>query len=258
MKNRTILGVVCLLAALLVVFVLAPALARLQDGRTTIVRMVRSVEKGHLITSSDLEEVEVGAYNLPDKVLKKADAVEGKYAAVDLRPGDWLLTSKLTETPDSASDVFRLLNGDKRAISVTVSSFASGLSGKLENGDVVSVAVTENGETFVPPELTYVKVITSTTQKGIDKDEQNVKEDGSVDAPVTVTLLVNETQELLLAGYEHSAKIHFILVFRGENNAANVFLEAQEAYFRPATEPSGSEDADTNPEESAETEGKAK
>lgn len=242
MKNRTVLGVVCIALALLAVFVLAPWLTKMQDGRKTIVRMIRSVEKGHLITASDFELAEVGGYNLPDKVLTKAASVEGKYASVDLRPGDWLTNGKLTDTPDSASDVFRMLNGDKRAISVTVSNFASGLSGKLENGDIVSVCVTKDGQTFIPPELTYVKVITSTTQKGIDKDAQETKEDGSVDAPVTVTLLVNERQELLLAEYEQKAKMHFTLVFRGESNAANAFLQSQEKYFSPAGQEDVSDD----------------
>ncbi len=231
MKNRTLLGVLCLVCALLLVFVAAPLLTRLQDGRTAVVRMVRSVEKGHLITESDVELAEVGAYNLPGLVLKDLSAAVGQYASVDLRPGDLLLTSKLTDRPDSASDIFRLLNGEERAVSVTLPNYAAGLSGKLENGDIVSVCVTENGETFVPPELTYVRVITATTGKGVDKDAQSQKEDGSADAPATVTLLANDQQEILLVSYEHTAKIHFSLVFRGEANAAQIFLDAQAAYF---------------------------
>ena len=251
MKNRTILGVLCLIAALLTVFGLAPLLTRLQDGRTNVVRMVRSVDKGHLITESDVETVEAGAYNLPDRLVKDASAVVGKYASVDLRPGDWVLTSKLTETPDSASDVFRMLNGEKRAVSVTVSGFAAGLSGKLENGDIVSVCVVAGGETFVPPELTYVRVITATTGKGIDKDEQTAGEDGSTDAPATVTLLVNEEQEKLLVHYDHTAKIHFALVFRGEANAAMKFLEAQNAYFETESE-TAEDESETAAEEESE------
>ncbi|MBR4466974.1 MAG: hypothetical protein IKS34_01590, partial [Clostridia bacterium] len=68
------------------------------------------------------------------------------------------------------------------------------------------------------------------------------KEDGSVDAPVTVTLLVNERQELLLAEYEQKAKMHFTLVFRGESNAANAFLQSQERYFSPAGQEDVSDD----------------
>ena len=250
MKNRTLLGVLCLVCALLLVFVAAPLLTRLQDGRTSVVRMVRSVEKGHLITESDVETAEVGAYNLPDPVVKDVSLAVGQYASVDLRPGDILLSSKLTDRPDSASDVFRLLNGEEHAVSVTLPNYAAGLSGKLENGDIVSVCVTEDGETFVPPELTYVRVITATTGKGVDKDAQSLKEDGSADAPATVTLLANGKQETLLVHYEHTAKVHFALVFRGEANAAQKFLDAQEAYFASLTEPvPETSDPDGQPEE---------
>ena len=221
----------CLIAALVLVFVLAPALTRLQDGRVTIVRMTRNVEKGHPVTDGDLEEVEVGAYNLPDRVLTTRSEAVGLYASVDLRPGDWLLSSKLTDQPDSASDVFRLLNGNEHALSVSVSTFAAGLSGKLENGDIVSVVVTAGGETFRPPELRYVRVVTSTTGKGVDKDQQSVKDDGSADAPATVTLLVNDAQEQLLVSYDHTARIHFALVYRGDAAAAQKFLDAQTSYF---------------------------
>lgn len=231
MKNRTLLGVLCLVCALLLVFVAAPLLTRLQDGRTTILRLVRNVEKGHRITETDLETAEVGAFNLPAQVMTDPQTAVGKYASVDLRPGDWLLTSKLTDRPDSASDVFRLLNGEEKALSVTLPDYAAGLSGKLENGDVVSVCVTANGETVLPPELTYIRVITATTGKGVDKDTLEQKDDGSTDAPATVTLLVNDEQQRLLVHYEHTAKIHFSLVYRGDDSAAQAFLDAQKAYF---------------------------
>ena len=44
-------------------------------------------------------------------------------------------------------------------------AFATGLSGKLESGDIVSVLVADYqgmGETVIPPELQYVEVISVT------------------------------------------------------------------------------------------------
>lgn len=72
------------------------------------------------------------------------------------------------------------LKGDKVAMSITINSFAGGLSGKLENGDIVSIYVTDNdSHTEVPASLKYVKVITTTTSGGIDENDVVENEDGS-------------------------------------------------------------------------------
>lgn len=254
MKNRTILGIICLLGALLTVFGIAPLLASLTDSHTEVVRMVRSVEQGHQLTENDIELVEVGSYNLPSTVLADMKTVVGRYATVDLRPGDYVMESKLQDEAIRADDVFRTLNGDKRAVSVTVQSFAAGLSGKLENGDIVSVCVYSSTDksSFLPPELSYVKVITATTGNGEDQDERTVRDDGTSDQIATVTLLVNAEQERLLVEYEKGASLHMALVFRGEKETAERFLRAQDAYFEMLHAPAEESSAET--EESTEWE----
>ena len=137
----------------------------------------------------------------------------------------------LSDTADSANDIFRTLNGTQQAISVTISSFANGLSGKLQNGDIISVITVSNNESIIPAELTYVKVITSTTSKGTDSDQLTPKEDGTYDLPTTITLLVNPTQANLLALYEQNAKIHLTLVYRGSAENSDKFLQSQNKMF---------------------------
>ena len=57
-------------------------------------------------------------------------------------------------------------------MSITIGSFAGGLSGKLENGDIVSICVTDKDDhTEIPAGLKYVKVITTTTSGGIDEND---------------------------------------------------------------------------------------
>ena len=86
---------------------------------------------------------------------------------------------------------------------------------------------TDNNGAFIPDELQYVKVITSTTAKGIDKDELIRNDDGSYELPTTLTLLVDTYQAKLLAEYENNGKIHAVLVSRGNEEQANEFLEKQ-------------------------------
>ena len=131
----------------------------------------------------------------------------------------------------SSDLIFRTLNGTKQAVSITIDSFAGGISGKLENGDIVSIIVTREKQTSVPAELTYVKVITTTTAAGVDKNDLKPDEDGNYELPSTVTLLVNKEQAKILANYESDGDMHLSLIFRGDELAANKYLEVQEKVF---------------------------
>ena len=135
MKNRTIIGIVCIVLALVVTFAVAPLVNKLSDSRTDIVRLKNDIDQGHMIQESDIEVVTVGSTGLPTNIITKKEAVVGKFAACDLKANTDLLQSMISDKSDSADDVFHTLDGKKQAISITISSFAGGLSGKLENGD---------------------------------------------------------------------------------------------------------------------------
>ena len=238
MKNRTIIGIVCIVLALVVTFAVAPLVNKLSDSRTDIVRLKTDIAQGHMIQESDIEIVTVGSTGLPANVITKKESVVGKFAACDLKTNTDLLQSMISDKSDSADDVFHTLDGTKQAISITISSFAGGLSGKLENGDIVSLVVFENetNEAIIPGGLTYVKVITTTTAEGFDKDELTPNEDGTYELPTTLTLLVNSTQAKMLVEYENRGVIHADLVYRGDSKTAQKFLDAQDLYFEMLSE----------------------
>lgn len=238
MKNRTIIGIVCIVLALVVTFAVAPLVNKLSDSRTDIVRLKSDIVQGHMIQESDIEVVTVGSTGLPINIITKKEAVVGKFAACDLKANTDLLQSMISDKSDSADDVFHTLDGKKQAISITISSFAGGLSGKLENGDIVSLVIFENetNEATIPGGLTYVKVITTTTAEGFDKDELTPNEDGTYELPTTLTLLVNPTQAKMLVEYENRGVIHADLVYRGDSKTAQKFLDAQDLYFEMLAE----------------------
>lgn len=238
MKNRTIIGIVCIVLALVVTFAVAPLVNKLSDSRTDIVRLKNDIVQGHMIQESDIEVVTVGSTGLPTNIITKKEAVVGKFAACDLKANTDLLQSMISDKSDSADDVFHTLDGTKQAISITISSFAGGLSGKLENGDIVSLVIFENetNKATIPGGLTYVKVITTTTAEGFDKDELTPNEDGTYELPTTLTLLVNPTQAKMLVEYENRGVIHADLVYRGDSKTAQKFLDAQDLYFELLSE----------------------
>lgn len=232
MKNRTAIGIVCIILAVAVTFVVSPLVNNISDKKTEVVRFAADVSHGTEIKDTDIELVEISNSALPEKVIKDKSAVVGKYATTDIFKGDFATESKITDNANTASDIMASLKGDKVAMSITINSFAGGLSGKLENGDIVSIYVTnKDDETENPASLKYVRVITTTTSGGIDENDVVENEDGSFELPTTITVLVSVEQAKILANYEESATMHVALVYRGDDATANKFLKAQDDYF---------------------------
>lgn len=230
MKNRTAIGIVCIILAVAVTFVVSPLVNNISDKKTEVVRFAVDVSHGTEIKDTDVEIVKISNSALPEKVIKDKKTVVGKFATADIFKGDFATESKVTDNANTANDVMASLKGDKIAMSITINSFAGGLSGKLENGDIVSIYVTDkDNHTEVPASLK--KVITTTTSGGIDENDVVENEDGSFELPKTITVLVSVEQAKILANYEESAAMHIALVYRGDDATADKFLKAQDDYF---------------------------
>ena len=257
-RNRTVIGVLCILLALIICFGVTPLFSRSASEKTEIVRVTKDIKEGDEITAEMVQTVEVGAYNLPQNLMTDKKEVVGKYATADLAAGDYILSSKLSAVPAAENAYLYNLDGKKQAISVTIKSFATGLSGKLESGDIVTVIVADyqgKGETAIPPELQYVEVISVTASSGYDANTGEVVDEKEL--PSTVTLLVTTEQAKVLAELEQDSELHLALVYRGTPENAAKFIAAQDAlieelYAEP--EPENSSETAEGPE-SKESEG---
>ena len=253
LKNRTVLGVVCIALSLIICFVITPLFNASKSSTMKIVRIKNDLKIGQEITSKDIEVVEVGAYNMPSEVMQKSEDVVGKYAAAEMLKNEYVLATKISDTPASENVYLYSLTGEKRAISITIPSFAGGLSGKLISGDIVSVIAVdykEKGETVVPEELQYVEVIAVTDKKGNDDETVTVKPDGKeeTELPETVTLLVTPEQANILAELEAEGEIHISLVYRGTAENAQKFISAQEKYLEELAEKENEKENNSKPE----------
>ena len=234
MKNRTVIGIICIIVAVIISFVIAPLINNVTSGAVSTVRLNQDVKQGSVITETMLEEIEINKDALSKDSISEKSHIVGKFAASNLYSGDYITKSKLTDDGNTADDVFSSLDGSNVAISVTVDSLASGLSGKLQNGDIVSFIITRNdtNQATTPPQLRYMKVVTTTTADGIDKNEIIKNDDGSFELPSTITVLANNEQAKLLAEYEGTTNIHVALVYRGDKDTAYKFLNIQNDYFK--------------------------
>ena len=255
-RNRTVVGVLCILLALIICFGVTPLFSRSASEKTEIVRVTKDIKEGDEITAEMVQTVEVGAYNLPQNLMTDKKEIVGKYATADLAAGDYILSSKLSAVPAAENAYLYNLDGTKQAISVTIKSFAVGLSGKLESGDIVTVIVADyqgKGETAIPPELQYVEVISVTASSGYDANTGEVVDEKEL--PSTVTLLVTTEQAKVLAELEQDSELHLALVYRGTPENAAKFIAAQDAlieelYAEPEPENSGETAEGTESKES--------
>ena len=235
LKNRIILGLICIVVSLLICFGITPMFNDALKSKVTLVRVTKEIRTGEQITDKMVTSVEAVGYNLPSNVIYKIEEVVGKYANADLYKGDYILKSKLSDTPMLRNAYLNKLNGENRAISVSIKSFASGLSGKLEAGDIVSLIAADVGsprETRVYPDLQYVDILATPGSSGSD---QNVQERGNgeeEELASTITVLASPEQSRLLAELEQTGKLHAALVFRGESTQAQKFLDEQASVLK--------------------------
>ena len=114
LRNRTVLGVICIALSLFICFAVTPLFNSGISKKTDIVRVARDIKAGEQITRDMVKTVEVGSYNLPDNVVRSLDAALGKYAAADMAPGDYILNTKLTDSPAAENAYLYNLTGKSK------------------------------------------------------------------------------------------------------------------------------------------------
>ena len=215
LSKRLWVALGCIGLALILCFGIAPLIARGSDAHVKVVRVGTFVKAGERILESDLVTVEVGGYRLPGNALKSAGDAVGKYAVSDLYPGDYLFPEKLSANGETDARTDVLLSGESMALSLGLNSYASGLSGKLRRGDVVTVMAydTKNGYSFLPAELQSVLVLACTTPQG--KDLTGTEPDAG--QPATLTLLVTAAQAQRLIELDKSGSLTYMLRCSGRD-----------------------------------------
>lgn len=262
LKNRTIVGLSAIILSLIICFGITPLYNNALQSKVKIVRIADDVTKGEMITADKIETVEIGGYNLPKEVVKNKENAVGKYATADLNKGDYILNTKVSNSQLAENKYLYNLDGNSQAISITIKSFAAGLSGKLQTEDIISIIASDYGElreTLIPKELQYVRVLAVTTSEGADKvysqNKQQDNKDKEQELPSTITLLVNKTQAKLLAELEEKSKIHVSLIYRGTEENAQKFLDEQKKVINEQTSNKTETTNNSNSEDKSQSQG---
>lgn len=233
-KNRLTIGVLCIAAAIGVGALYWYAVGGVSEP---VVRAKTEIPAGTQITASMLETIQMGRLNLPENITGSTSQVVGAYASTDISPHDIITGGKLI----GHKPAYALKDG-QMLYSVAMKNLADSLSGKLERGDIVRVAVPQQsstGNNVVAGDtsgslaaLQYVRVTSVTLPSGQDTDSASSTSSATAGStqPATVTLIVNQQQLNALAALGQN-EIQLALVSRGDEKAAEQLLAKQDALF---------------------------
>ena len=104
MKNRTLIGIVCIILAVVITFGVSPMINKMTEGKTEVVSFAKNVSQGAAITDDDIQTVKIAKSALPEKAIKEKSEVVGKYANSDLYKGDIATPAKITDSGCSGFD----------------------------------------------------------------------------------------------------------------------------------------------------------
>lgn len=228
LNNRFLFGILSLLLSAIIAFIALPTIAGQTNGKTEIIRVTSPIAKGEEITPEAVEVMEVGSYNLPDNVARSMQDVAGRYAAADFEEGDYILASKVSLIPITSDVALNNIPSGKVAISLTVKTLASGLSDKLQPGDIIRIYHYLDAAREVP-ELRYVQVLSVTDSDGNNVDNAAELEEGEEkQQSATVTVLASPEQAEVITEIENDGTAHVALICRNNEELAVDLLQRQE------------------------------
>lgn len=224
LKNRYVIFALCLILSGIIAFVIVPKANKNMGDAVNVVKVTKRIEKNTQISEDMLEIKQLPKIAVPDNVITDKSAIIGKAAAVTLYPEDNLIPQKFISL-DSVGDkaFYDMDNTEQVAVSVTVSSLAASVSGKIMPGDVVSVYgfITETKTLAEYTDLLYLEVIGVSNANAEELSERTSgSETDSSDKviPATVTLSVNRNQAQELIMLENTSSLHIVFVGRGETS----------------------------------------
>lgn len=224
LKNRYVIFALCLILSGIIAFVIVPKANKNMGDAVNVVKVIKRIEKNTQISEDMLAIKQLPKIAVPDNAITDKSMIIGKAAAVTLYPEDNLIPQKFISL-DSVGDkaFYDMDNTEQIAVSVTVSSLAASVSGKIIPGDVVSVYgfVTETKTLAEYTDLLYLEVIGVSNANAEELSERTSgSETDSSDKviPATVTLSVNRNQAQELIMLENTSSLHIVFVGRGETS----------------------------------------
>jgi len=228
LKNKAVLGAICIFLSAAIAFVALPRLYRAERATTEVIQLKTDVEAGTILTEDMLSTISVGAYGVPDHVVKEQQMAEGQVTTRKLYAGEFLWQDSLM-----SQDEYRE-QSEKEAMGLTIFNClvtiklpgaSSGVAGVLRAGDIVDVysyKELEDGTNQIEKELEsiYIYDVLNSDFESLTKLDEQILEDTENTSynyePVYALIRCSEEEAATLISLEKSEALHMTLRETGE------------------------------------------
>lgn len=222
-KNKAFIGVLCLVLAALISFLLIPRFFAQQKATEFIPRANTEIKAGTTITADMLSPAETGSYGLSDRILRDADSIVGMVATETIHDGEFFWKASLLTADDYALENEAQTKG-LCLVTVKCPTASAGVAGVLRSGCRVDVfSCTENMdnnsyETTKALANMYVYDVLNSNFESLDKLDEAAEKaiDGETNTnfnfdPTYVVIRCTEEQAAMLITLERSEALHLTL-----------------------------------------------
>lgn len=224
-KSKIFLGIICLILAAAIAFLVLPNFYASKFVTTHAVKLAEDVPVGTVIADSMLVSVEVGSYGLPSSTVMKEEDAIGKVASENMYTGEFLTATRLITEEEYQALVAEQTKGLENGYCLVTIQFpgaSSGVASVLRSGHIVDVheCVENEDETFsVQKVLSSMYVydvlnadLQSLSELDVKLEEAIVEEDTDYNfEPAFVVFRCTETQAQTLIRLERMEAIHLTL-----------------------------------------------
>lgn len=224
-KSKIFLGVICLILAAVIAFLVLPRFYSSKAETIHAVKLNEDIPVGTVITDEMLSTVEVGSFGLPNSVVLKEDDAIGKVASENMYVGEYLTSTRLITEEEYQKLVAEETKGLENGYCLVTLEFPStsaGVASILRGGHIVDVHECVENE---DKSLTVSKVLSSMyvydvlnekleslTDLDVKLEEAVVEDDTDYDfVPAFVVFRCTEAQAQTLIRLERMEALHLTL-----------------------------------------------
>lgn len=226
LKSKAFVGVLCLILAATISFLLIPRFFAQQKATALIPRAAQEIAAGTVITENMLTLAETGSYGLPNGVLRDKESIVGMVAVEAVHDGEYLWQTALATSNEYAKASEAKSKGlevGQCLVTIKFPSASAGIAGVLRSGSMVNVfACTENMDdnSYVTAKALddlFVYDVLNSDFESLDKvDEaaENAIEGDNTNynfEPTYVVIRCTEPQAETLISLERAGALHLTL-----------------------------------------------
>lgn len=217
MKKVRIIAILCALLLAAGLFVVLQKVDNNEEDTVNVVVAATDIAQNTVVTAEMLEVKAVPEHLVLSGTYSSADTLVGKVAKVDLKVGEQIISSRISEIGSrEASNLAMMIEEGKRAITIAV-DYVTGVSNMIHPGDMVDVLAHLEQEDGDETEKVTMTLVENVPVLAVD----NIISNQGKEEYTSVTLMVTPEEANKIDWSENDGVLRVILRTPLDENAAN-------------------------------------